>query len=165
MKVISTNVYGGPNLYASFPVIRHVVDLGPLEEWPTRRLGDGFIDALVDALPGLAEHTCSYDTAGGFIRRMREDEGTWLGHVLEHVILELQTIAGFHVSFGRTRSVPDQPGTYTVVFQYKDAEMAREASRLGIDLLGFLLPPELRPEGARHSVVEEFALGGSPGSD
>jgi cyanophycin synthetase len=148
MKVISTNVYGGPNLYASFPVIRHVVDLGPLEEWPTRRLGDGFIDALVDALPGLAEHTCSYDAAGGFIRRMREDEGTWLGHVLEHVILELQTIAGFHVSFGRTRSVPDQPGTYTVVFQYKDAEMAREASRLGIDLLGFLLPPELRPEGA-----------------
>jgi len=148
MKVISTNIYGGPNLYAGFPVIRHVVDLGPLEEWPTRRLGEGFIEALIEALPGLAEHTCSYDTAGGFIRRMREDEGTWLGHVLEHVILELQTIAGFHVSFGRTRSVPDQPGTYTVVFQYKDAEMGREASRLGIDLLGFLLPPELRPDGA-----------------
>ncbi|MGB5623841.1 MAG: cyanophycin synthetase [Gammaproteobacteria bacterium] len=148
MQVISTNVYGGPNIYANFPVIRHVVDLGPLEEWPTRRLGDGFIDRLVEALPGLGEHTCSYDTAGGFLRRMREDEGTWMGHVLEHVILELQTIAGFHVSFGRTRSVPDQPGHYTVVFQYKDAEMAREASRLGIDLLSFLLPAELRPDGA-----------------
>jgi len=148
MQVISTNIYGGPNVYATFPVIRHVVDLGPLEEWPTRRLGDEFIDRLVEALPGLAEHTCSYDTAGGFLRRMREDEGTWLGHVLEHVILELQTIAGFHVSFGRTRSVPDQPGQYTVVYQYKDAEMGREASRLGIDLLGFLLPAELRPEGA-----------------
>jgi len=148
MKLISTNVYGGPNLYAKFPVIRHVIDLGELEAWPTRRLGDAFIDSLVEALPGLGEHTCSYDSAGGFLRRMREDEGTWLGHVLEHVILELQTIAGFHVSFGRTRSVPDKPGQYTVVFQYKDAEMGREASRLGLDLLGFLLPAALRPEGA-----------------
>ncbi|MDH3916017.1 MAG: cyanophycin synthetase, partial [Chromatiales bacterium] len=177
MKTLSTNVYVGPNVYANFPVIRHVIDLGELEEWPTARLGDRFIDGLVAALPGLGEHTCSYDTAGGFMRRMREDEGTWLGHVLEHVILELQCTAGFHVSFGRTRSVEDQPGQYNVVFQYRDAEVGREASRLGIDLLHYLLPEDLRPDDAPDEdwdfgeVRDEFirsaqnrALGPSTGS-
>jgi len=148
MKALSTNVYVGPNVYANFPVIRHVIDLGELEEWPTARLGDRFIDGLVAALPGLGDHTCSYDTAGGFLRRMREDEGTWLGHVLEHVILELQCTAGFHVSFGRTRSVEGQPGQYNMVFQYRDAEVGREASRLGIKLLHYLLPEDLKPEDA-----------------
>ena len=146
MKVLATNVYVGPNRYANFPVIQYVIDLGPLEEWPTARLGPAFIDGLVAALPGLGEHTCSYDTAGGFLRRMREDEGTWLGHVLEHVTLELQCVAGFPVTFGRTRSIPDQPGHYTVVFQYRDQEVGREAGRLGLDLLHHLLPTELRPE-------------------
>ena len=152
MQVLSTNVYIGPNIYAHFPVIRHIIDLGPLEEWPTRKLGDGFIDSLLEALPGLQEHTCSYDTAGGFIRRMREDEGTWLGHVLEHVILELQCIAGLEVTFGRTRSVPDKPGQYTVVFQYKDPEVGRAASRLALELLHFLLPKAgLSAPARRHS--------------
>ena len=55
MKIVSTNVYVGPNIYAHFPVIRHVLDLGPLEEWPTVKLGDDFIDALLKTLPGLQE--------------------------------------------------------------------------------------------------------------
>ena len=67
---------------------------GELEAWPTGRLGTAFVDALAAALPGLAEHGCSYREPGGFFRRMREDEGTWLGHVLEHVAIELQNIAG-----------------------------------------------------------------------
>jgi cyanophycin synthetase len=138
----------GPSLYAHFPCIRHVIDLGELEAWPTARLGDAWIDALVDALPGLEEHGCSYGEPGGFIRRMREDEGTWLGHVLEHVVLELQSIAGFEVTFGRTRSVPEQPGQYFMVFEYKDAEVGREASRLGIELLHHLLPDRLKPDDA-----------------
>jgi cyanophycin synthetase len=107
-----------------------------------------FVDGLVEALPGLAEHGCSYREPGGFVRRMREDEGTWLGHVLEHVVLELQTIAGSEVTYGRTRSVPDQPGHYYMVFEYKDAEVGREASRLGIQLLNHLLPADLKPEDA-----------------
>ncbi len=82
MKILSTNVYRGPNQYAHFPVIRHVIDLGVLEEWPTMRLGQAFIDGLLAALPGLHEHGCSYRTPGGFVRRMTEDEGTWLGHVM-----------------------------------------------------------------------------------
>ena len=60
MKIVSTNVFVGPNVWAGFPVIRHVVDLGVLEAWPSARLGDAWIDALVEALPGLREHGCSY---------------------------------------------------------------------------------------------------------
>ena len=117
MKILSTTVFRGPNIYALFPVIRHTIDLGELEHWPTARLGDGFIDSLVERLPGLKEHGCSYREAGGFIRRMREDEGTWLGHVMEHVALEMQNIAGADVSFGKTRSA-DQPGRYEMVYEY-----------------------------------------------
>jgi hypothetical protein len=81
MKILSTNVYVGPSLYAHFPVIRHHVDLGVLEEWPSARLGESFIDGLIEALPGLQNHGCSYGEEGGFIRRMREDEGTWMAHI------------------------------------------------------------------------------------
>ena len=76
MQYLDTSVYRGPNVYALFPVIRHTVDLGALEQWPTARLGKGFVEDLVDLLPGLREHGCSYREPGGFIRRMLEDEGT-----------------------------------------------------------------------------------------
>ena len=104
MKIISTNVYQGPNLYAHFPVIRHVLDLGVLEEWPSAKIGQDFVGQLVETLPGLEEHGCSYRETGGFIRRMLEDEGTWMGHIMEHVAIELQCIAGSDVTFGRPRS-------------------------------------------------------------
>ncbi|MCH8124158.1 MAG: cyanophycin synthetase [Bacteroidetes bacterium] len=143
MKVLTTNVFIGPNLYAHFPVIRHVLDLGILEEWPTARLGEGFIDSLIEALPGLQEHGCSYGEPGGFIRRMREDEGTWLGHVLEHVAIELQNEAGSDVTFGRTRSTGN-PGEYNLVFQYKQRDVGLEASRLGRQLILNLLPEEVQ---------------------
>ena len=117
MKIVSTNVYVGPNIYAHFPVIRHVLDLGDLEDWPTGRLGKDFIDPLLQFLPGLQEHGCSFNEPGGFVRRLTEDEGTWLGHVMEHVAIELQNIAGYPVTFGRTRSIGDQPGHYDMVFQ------------------------------------------------
>ena len=148
MKIESTNVYVGPNLYARFPVIRHVLDLGVLEDWPTSRLGESFVAALLQALPGLAEHGCSYREAGGFLRRMREDEGTWLGHVLEHVAIELQNVAGSDVTFGRTRSIEGRPGFYNVVFQYKDAKVGRQASEIAMQLLHSLLPEAIRPDDA-----------------
>ena len=70
MHYLDTSVYRGPNVYALFPVIRHTVDLEELEQWPTARLGKDFVEALVDLLPGLREHGCSYREPGGFIRRM-----------------------------------------------------------------------------------------------
>lgn len=148
MKIETTNVYVGPNLYARFPVIRHVLDLGPLEEWPTGKLGKAFVEPLLETLPGLHEHGCSYSEPGGFVRRMREDEGTWLGHVMEHVAIELQNVAGSKVTFGRTRSIDDQPGFYNMVFQYKDAAVGREASELALKLIHSLLPAKIKPKDA-----------------
>lgn len=148
MKIVSTNVYVGPNVYAHFPVIRHVLDLGGLENWPTARLGEAFISPLLESLPGLQEHGCSYREPGGFVRRLREEEGTWLGHVMEHVAIELQNVAGSPVTFGRTRALDGQPGLYNMVFQYHDSEVGQESSRLALDLLHSLLPAGLKPANA-----------------
>ncbi|MFZ2754528.1 MAG: cyanophycin synthetase [Lysobacteraceae bacterium] len=148
MRIIDRSVFVGPSLYAHFPVIRLELDLGRLEAWPTAKLGPAFIDALVEALPGLAEHGCSYRTPGGLVRRMREGEGTWLGHVLEHVAIELQNMAGEDVTFGKTRSIDDRPGVYSVVYEYAQREEGIEAGELALKLLRSLLPPELRSADA-----------------
>ncbi|NNF57285.1 MAG: cyanophycin synthetase [Rhodothermaceae bacterium] len=142
MQIRSTNVYVGPNVYARFPVIRHVIDLGPLEDYPTGKLGD-FAERLVEALPGLQEHGCSYGEPGGFIRRMTEEEGTWLGHVWEHVAIELQNEAGIDVTFGKTRST-DTPGEYDMVYEYHEKEVGLEAGALGRRLILHLLPEEVQ---------------------
>src|SRR5690606_36227691 len=146
MRIINRSVFLGPSLYAHFPVIRLELDLGVLEAWPTVRLGQGFIDGLVAALPGLHEHGCSYRESGGFVRRLREDEGTWLGHVLEHVAIELQNVAGADVTFGKTRST-DQPGVYSVVYEYVQKDEGVEAGELAMRLLTSLLPAELQTAG------------------
>ncbi len=147
MRILDRSVYVGPSLYARFPVIRLELDLGPLEAWPTGKLGPHFVDALAAALPGLAEHGCSYREPGGFFRRMREGDGTWLGHVLEHVAIELQNIAGEEVTFGKTRST-GAPGVYTVVYEYAQRDEGIAAGELGLRLLCSLLPESLRPEGS-----------------
>lgn len=154
MKILSTNVYVGPSLYAHFPVIRHQVDLGVLEDWPSAKLGAAFIDGLVEALPGLQNHGCSYGEPGGFFRRLREDEGTWMAHIWEHASLELQNEAGSDVSFGRTRSA-SEPGTYNMVFQYKQRDVGLEAARIARQLLLSLLPFELKSDLA-NEVDEDF---------
>jgi len=150
MRILERSVFVGPSLYAHFPVIRLELDLGELEQWPTGRLGAAFVDGLIAALPGLAEHGCSYREPGGFIRRMREGDGTWLGHVLEHVAIELQNVAGEDVTFGKTRSV-DKPGVYSVIYEYTQKEEGIAAGELALRLLSSLLPEELR---TRNSVPE-----------
>ncbi len=157
MRILERSVYVGPSQYAHFPVIRLELDLQELEAWPTGKLGQTFVDGLVAALPGLAEHGCSYREPGGFIRRMREGEGTWMGHVLEHVAIELQNVAGEDVTFGKTRSVgDDRPGVYTVVYEYAQKEEGIAAGELAIKLLSSLLPVELRP---KDSVPEDWDWG------
>lgn len=147
MRIVSQNVYVGPNLYALFPVIRLTVDLAELEAWPSARLGPTFHEPLVAMLPGLAEHGCSYGEPGGFLRRLREGEGTWLGHVMEHVAIELQNMAGAKVTFGKTRGT-GRSGEYHVVYQYEQEEVGLEAGRLAIRVLHSLLPVALRPAEA-----------------
>ncbi|MBL4771456.1 MAG: cyanophycin synthetase [Planctomycetes bacterium] len=145
MKILSKSVYLGPNHYALFRIIRLTLDLGVLEEWPTGRLGVDFQNALIERLPGLKEHGCSYGEPGGFVRRLQEDEGTWLGHVFEHVAIELQNMAGAHVTFGKTRET-ETPGEYNVVFEYEQEDVGLEAARLALALLHDLLPAELTPD-------------------
>jgi cyanophycin synthetase len=137
-------------------VIRHVLDLGELEHWPTVKLGDAFVQPLLEFLPGLHEHGCSYREPGGFVRRMHEDQGTWLGHVMEHVAIELQNIAASPVTFGRTRSIDGQPGFYNMVYQYHDEAVGLEAGVLALKLLLSLLPEELGTE-ARPPADWDFA--------
>src|SRR5688572_9967862 len=144
MRIVDRSVFVGPSLYAHFPVIRLELDLGELEAWPTGKLGEGFVDALVAALPGLKEHGCSYREPGGLIRRMKEGEGTWLGHVLEHVAIELQNVAGEDVTFGKTRSIDGRPGVYSVVYEYAQREEGVAAGELALRLIASLLPPDLR---------------------
>jgi cyanophycin synthetase len=146
MKILDRSVYVGPSLYALFPVIRLDLDLGELEAWPTGRLGTEFLGPLFGLLPGLEEHGCSYGEPGGFRRRCEEGEGTWLGHVLEHLAIELQHRAGEPVTFGKTRSA-DRPGSYTVVYQYDQADVGIEAGNLALSLIATLLPEAIRPEG------------------
>ena len=145
MRILDRSVFVGPSVYAHFPVIRLDLDLGALEAWPTGRLGSAYVDALVAALPGLAEHGCSYREPGGLIRRMKEGEGTWLGHVLEHAAIELQNVAGEDVTFGKTRSIDDRPGVYSVVYEYTQREEGIAAGDLALRLLCSLLPTELQP--------------------
>ena len=170
MRILEKAVYVGPNTYALFPVIRLDIDLGPLEEWPTRRLGPEFTEKLLSILPGLREHGCSYGEPGGFLRRLEEDEGTWLGHVLEHVAIELQNAAGEDVSFGKTRTT-GTPGQYHVVYEYEQSDVGLEAGRLGLEIISWCLPENLRfgaasfdPNAERDSFIryaQKRALGPS----
>ena len=158
MRVVEQSVYVGPNHYAHFPVIRLALDLGVFEHWPSARLGPTFTDALLEAVPTLAEHGCSYGTPGGFVRRLTEDEGTWMGHILEHVAIELQNVAGEQVSFGKTRSVAGQEGVYDVVYEYGQRDVGLEAGRLALDLLHALAVPllaaaERPPEAAEAAAA------------
>ncbi len=141
MKILETRVYRGPNLYALWPVIRLRIDLEELEDFPTATL-PGFTDQLLEQIPTLWEHGCSYGEDGGFVRRLREEEGTWMGHVLEHVALELQVLAGTPVSFGKTRGEHLPKGQYHVFYSYVEEEVGLAAGDLALRLIRHLLPPE-----------------------
>ncbi len=139
--VLETAVYRGPHFHSRTPMVRIRIDLGRLEDYPTDRI-PGFAAALAESLPGLAEHGCSYGEPGGFLRRM--EEGTWLGHMAEHVALEIQAMAGATVTRGKTRSVPGEPGVYDMMFAYEDSKTGLLAGRFALELIESLLPETLR---------------------
>jgi len=140
LNVLERSIYRGPNLYSSRAMIRIQVDLGHLEHWPTNLL-PCFSDRLIALLPGLKAHGCSYQHEMGFVRRLHE--GTWLGHVIEHVALELQCLAGGPVTRGKTRSVKGKPGVYNIFYAYRDEGAALAAGIHAIKLVTALLPENL----------------------
>ncbi len=139
LTLVSTRVYRGPNVWSYDKAVHLVVDLGVLEGYPSDTL-PGFTGQLVELLPGLEAHTCSRGHRGGFIERLRE--GTWLGHVAEHVALELQQEAGHDLRRGKTRSERGVPGRYNVVYGYLDERVALSAGRLAVRLVNHLVRAE-----------------------
>ena len=140
-RVLERGVWRGPNLYGRLPMVRFMLDLGALEAWPSDRLPN-FTDRLLVLVPTLQDHGCSYKEVGGFVRRLRE--GTWFGHVAEHVALELQSLAGQQTVKGKTRSVRGRPGVYNVMYGYREEAVGYLAGRLALMLLDSLLPAELQ---------------------
>ncbi|MDB9544157.1 cyanophycin synthetase [Microcystis aeruginosa CS-1036] len=132
MKILRTQTLRGPNYWSirrdKLIVMR--LDLEDLAEKPSNEI-PGFYEGLIDVLPSLVEHYCSPGYRGGFFERVRT--GTYMGHIIEHIALELQELAGTPVGFGRTRST-STPGVYNVVFEYVEEQAGRYAGRAAVRL-------------------------------
>jgi len=139
MRILDKRVYRGPNIFEFRPMIRIDIDLEEIEDYPTDKLPN-FIEQLLGIIPSLHEHRCSYNEPGGFVRRMYE--GTWIGHVIEHIAIELQCLAGTPVGRGKTRST-DTQGHYSIVYEFGEEEVGIKAGLLAYDLVRSLLPLEL----------------------
>ncbi len=131
IKILEHRALRGPNRYSRYPTIFMLLDIGDFEERPSDKI-PGFPDRLVDLLPSLHRHQCSVGVPGGFIQRLHR--GTWAGHIVEHVALELQCLAGMEVGFGKTLGVP-QHGVYKVVYRYRVESVGLLAGREAVALV------------------------------
>ncbi len=138
LKILETQVFRGPNFWSYEPCIRLLVDLGSLEHWPSNTI-PGFTESLLEQIPTLRDHSCSRGHPGGFVERL--EEGTWLGHVAEHVAIALQRETGAHVYRGKTRSSGD-PGHYNVIYGYGEERVGLGAGRLAVRLVNHLVKAE-----------------------
>ena len=131
IALLRINYLRGPNIWTYRPALEVWLDLGELEDHPSNLL-PGLTDRLLALLPNLMEHHCGVGERGGFVERLRE--GTWAGHILEHVVIELLNLASMPTSFGQTRST-SQRGVYRMVFRARDEQVARTALDQGHALL------------------------------
>jgi cyanophycin synthetase len=131
IEILRVTHLRGPNIWTYRPVIEAWLDIGELEDFPSNAL-PGLYERLTTWLPGLVEHRCGVGERGGFLERLRD--GTWSGHILEHVVLELQNLAGMKTGFGKTRSTPDR-GIYKMAFRTRDEVVGRAALKAGHALL------------------------------
>ena len=131
IKFLSVTHLKGPNIWTYRPVLEALVDIGDLEDCPSNTI-PGFYERLSSWLPSLIEHRCSYEERGGFLRRVQE--GTWPGHILEHVTLELQNLAGMPGGFGKAREVPVR-GVYKVIVRAWHETVTRAALDTARDLV------------------------------
>jgi len=163
MRVIEIRCMRGPNVWSvrRTKLVVMKLDLEEFEELPTNKI-DGFYDRLKSALPSLNDHFCSEGHVGGFFERVKD--GTWMGHVIEHIALELQTLAGMDCGFGRTRGT-GQYGVYHVVLEYKEERAGVFATESAVTLaqaLAFRQPVDVeRIIEELKSIYEEDRLGPS----
>lgn len=140
MKIREINAMRGPNYWS---VRRHklivmVLDLEEMEEYPSNKI-DGFKERLEAMFPSMYSHRCSVGTPGGFFQRV--EEGTWMGHIIEHIALEIQTLAGMDTGFGRTRGYGEE-GVYNVVFSYIEEDVGRYAAKASVAICEALIAGE-----------------------
>lgn len=141
MRILELKVLRGPNYWSvrRSHLIQMKLDLEELEASPTNRI-EGFRERLEQLLPSLINHRCSEGVKGGFFSRV--DEGTWMGHVIEHVALELQTLAGMNTGFGRTRNAGEGESIYYVVFNYEEEEAGLYAAKAAVKIAEALIAGE-----------------------
>jgi len=137
MKIVDIRVMRGPNYWSirrgNLIVMR--LDLEEMEERPSHKIR-GFYGRLKRMLPSLQAHRCSIGEPGGFFQRVKE--GTWMGHIAEHVALEIQTMAGMNCGFGRTRET-DVTGIYNVVFSYTEEKVGIYAAKATVRIVEALI--------------------------
>jgi cyanophycin synthetase len=147
----------GANYWSSRPVTRMDLRVGPYEDISSGHAGPRFTDALVAAMPGLVEHRCSIGERGGFVMRLRR--GTYAPHIIEHVALELQSMMGHDVGFGRTRG-GDDPGEYTLVFEHLHESVGLRAAALALETVQHAFAGSLT--SVDHAVAELAAIAKEP---
>lgn len=132
MNILEIRTLRGPNYWSGYwkKLIIMRLDIGDYEQKPTDKIKD-FYARMKEVMPSLQKHGCSYQEEGGFYKRV--EEGTWAGHVIEHFALEIQTLAGMDVGYGRTRETGEK-GIYNVVFAYFEEEVGRYAARAAVRL-------------------------------
>ncbi len=132
MKILEIRTLRGPNYWSGYwkRLIIMRLDIGDYEQKPSHKIA-GFYGRMMDLMPSLVSHGCSYGEEGGFLRRVKE--GTWAGHIIEHFALEMQTIAGMDIGYGRTRETGTS-GIYNVVFGYVEEEVGRYVARAAVDV-------------------------------
>ncbi len=161
IQLLRVTYLRGPNLWTYRPVIEAWVDIGTLEDYPSNTL-PGFVERLTTWLPGLIEHRCGVGERGGFVQRLHE--GTWAGHIMEHVVLELQNLAGMPTGFGKARETPVR-GVYKVAFRTRHEQVGRAALAAGRDLVMAAIddqPYDLKATIAQlRESVDEFCMGPS----
>ena len=137
MQILNVKVMRGPNYWSNFR--KHLIviklDISGLEEYPTNKI-EGFYERLSNLLPSLYQHRCSEGKEGGFFQRVKD--GTWAGHVVEHVALEIQSLAGMDCGYGRTRSA-GKKGIYYVVFAYEIEKAGLHAGNAAIRIVEKLI--------------------------
>ena len=123
IQILRMNYLRGPNIWTYRPIIEALIDLGEMEDHPSNKI-EGFNDRINAWLPGLVEHHCGVGHRGGFLTRLVG--GTWMGHIMEHVSIELQLLAGARAEFGKAREISKR-GVYKVVFRTEHEELGRES--------------------------------------
>lgn len=154
MKIVEIKVMRGPNYWSirRKKLIVMKLDLEELEERPTNKI-EGFDDRIQRMFPSMIAHRCSENTEGGFFLRVRE--GTWMGHVIEHIALEIQTLAGMDCGFGRTRSTSTR-GIYNVVFSYMEEKVGVYAAKAAVRIAEALISGEAYDVDADIQTMREM---------